>query len=174
MIEAHWPRLCGIHVGDAGSIAAVWIAHDKDADTLHLYDVCVFEREVLAVIAEGLKRRGKWIPVAWCQEAAEIAGMLLEHGVNMLPDLDIPKNSEAVSEMVSLEIWERMRTGRFKVAKSLTAWLEEFKTFQRQESKVPANTHPLMAATRHALANLSYAQRQNARQGINYPQMAIV
>lgn len=172
MIEPEWPRICGIHVQEDGQVAAVWIAHDKTADCLHLYDCHVHERDVLAIQVETLKRRGKWIPVAWHEDAKEIAEKLLDHGVNTLPEG--VKNSDPIAETVSLDIWERMETGRFKVASHLDAWLKEFDTFQRRDSRVPRDTHPLMAATRHAVAQLEWARRQAKRTSTNYPRIAVV
>lgn len=172
MIEAHWRRLCGVHVQPDGQVAAVWIALDKDADCLHLYDCHIHDREVIAVQAESLKRRGKWIPVAWHDDAREIVDKLLDHGCNTISEG--VKNSDAIAETVSLDIWERMRTGRFKVAKHLTAWLAEFETFQRKDMKVPRDTHPLMAATRHAVAQLEWARVQAPKNKQNYPKMATI
>lgn len=172
MIESFWPKVAGIHVLDTGAISCVWLAHDKDADCLHLYDAHTFEREVLAVIADGIKARGKWIPIAWEKEAKEIADKLLDRGCNMIPEE--MKNTDPIAEVVSREIEERMRSGRFKVRDNLASWLDEFRTFYRQESKVPTDTHPLMAATRYAVAMLSYARRRAVHNGALAPKVAMV
>ena len=133
MIAPEWRRICGLHCLDDGTVAAAWIAHDKDTDLVHLYDACVFKREVLAVIAEGLNARGRWIPVAWAEK--DMAEKLLDRGCNMLPDPVV--DTDTVAEVVSRDIWERMRSGRFKVDRRLKEWLDEFKAFDRQEGKVP-------------------------------------
>lgn len=172
MIESHWPRIAAMHVQDDGSISCVWVAQDKDANCLHLYDAHTFRREVLAVISDGIKARGKWVPVAWHEEAKDISEKLLERGCNMIPEP--VKNSDPIAEVVSREIEEKMRSGRFKVASNLNDWIEEFRTFYRQDSKVPRDTHPLMAATRHAVAMLDYARRQSTQKGANYPRLAMV
>lgn len=172
-ISPSWRRVCGVHVQQDGQVAAVWIAHDRDANVLHLYDCHTHEREVLAVQAETLKKRGKWIPVAWHDDAKEIVEKLLEHGCNTLPEG--VKNSDAIAETVSLDIWERMRTGSFKVSERLTPWLDEFRTFQRQGGRVPRETHPLMSATRHAVAMLDYARVEPKKTGAGVaPKLAII
>lgn len=173
MIEDRWPRIAGIHVRPDGGMAAVWIAHDKDSDCLHLYDCHIFDREVLAVVAEGLNRRGKWVPIAWHQEAKEIADNLLDRGCNTIPE---PlKATDAIAEVTAREIEERMRTGRFKVDRQLDGWIEEFRTFHRQDQKMPIDSHPLMAATRHAVAMLEWARPKPTRgTNANYPRLAIV
>lgn len=158
MIEPSWRRIAGFEVSRDGAIACVWLAHDKQTDMIHLYDACIFRREVPVVIAEGLNARGRWIPISWEAKAKDFADKLLDRGCNILPEPN--KDSDTMSEVVSRDIWERMRTGRFKVDKRLKEWLDEFESFQRKDSKVPKNTHPVMAATRHAMAMLEYARRQ--------------
>lgn len=174
MIKPEWRRIAGMQTQDDGSIAIVWAAHNKDADTIHLYDCASFQREVLAVIAEGINARGRWIPMAWHKGAKEIVDKLLEKGCNTLPEA--VESSQPAIEAASLDIWERMRSRRFRVDKRLGEWLEEYRTYYRQDSKVPTETHPLMAATRHAVMALDYARRQAPRRGrdINYPRIAVV
>jgi hypothetical protein len=157
LISSEWKRIAGVHLKEEGDIAAIWLAHDKDADVIHVYDACTFRLEVLPVIAEGLNARGRWIPVAWDSESKAMSDKLLDRGCNMLRDPN--ENSPAVAEVISREIWERMRTGRFKVDKRLKNWTDEFSAFQRENSKVPTRTFPLMAATRHAMSQLTYARR---------------
>jgi hypothetical protein len=173
LIAPEWKRIGGIHVQKDGIISVVWMAHDRSTDCIHLYDACVFKREVMAVIAEGLNARGRWIPIAWTQDAKEMADNLLDRGLKMLPEP--ASDTDASAEMTSRDIWERMRSGRFKVDKRLGEWLAEFKSFSRQDSKIPRDGAPLMSATRHAVASLDWAQRQSApRTSGTYPQIAIV
>lgn len=172
MIEPHWKRIAGLRVQPDGDIACVWLAHDKDADTIHLYDACLFRREVLAVIAEALNARGRWVPVAWNDKAT--SDKLLDRGCNMLPEA--AQDSQAMAEVISRDIWERMRSGRWKVDKRLGEWIEDFETYNRDGQAVPTGTHPLMAATRHAVEQLEYARRLAPR-GKNramYPKLAVI
>ncbi len=172
MIENHWRRIAGLHVKEDGDIGCVWAAHDKDSDMIHLYDACIFRREVLAVIAEALNARGRWIPVAWEDKA--MADKLLERGCNMLPEPC--KETDATAEVASRDVWERMRSGRFKADKRLKEWIDEFQTFDRSEQKVPRDTHPLMSATRFAVTMLPYARRQSPPGGKKaiYPKLAMI
>jgi len=172
VIEPHWSRIAGLHCQADGDIAAAWLAHDKETDCVHLYDCFLFRREVLAVVADGLKVRGAWIPIAWAPGGKDIVGRLLERGCNTLtePVMDSP----ALAEANSLDIWERMRTGRFKASRQLESWLEEFKAFGRREGQVPLDGYPMMSATRHAVAMLPWALRRVKRGKNNYPETAIV
>lgn len=173
MISSDCKRIAAIHCQDDGDIGAVWTALDPGTDTIHLYDCCVFRREVAAVIAEGLNARGRWIPIAWEDSDKDMSDKLLDRGCNML--FEGYKDADTLSEVNSREIWERMRTGRFKTDKRLSEWLDEYKTFYRKDSQVPKTSHPLMSATRHAVANLDHAKRQSTkRRQNNYPNLAIL
>ena len=154
--DASWPHIVGLHAVDDGTMAAVWLTHDTGTDVVHLYDAVRFDREILLVIADALTKRGDWKPISWHKGAESISERLYERGVNLLPDA-VPSDG-AVAEVVSREIEERMRTGRFKVGKHLDAWVEEFASFTRQDRKVPLDGFPLMAATRHAMTALEQAE----------------
>jgi hypothetical protein len=168
--ENFWKHLGAIHPKKDGTIAAVWVALDEMADVAHLYDATIFERELLIVVAEGIKARGKWVPVVCLDE--EISDALYERGCNML---ETEKETEVMAELSTLEVLERIRTGRFKAKSHLTNWIEEFKTYNREDSRVPRDTHPLMSATRIALAHLDDAKAKSS--GVkrnNFKEVAIV
>lgn len=173
MINPEWKRIAGIHVQDEGQIGAVWLAHDKERDQIHVYDACMFRQEVLAVIAEGLNCRGRSIPIAWESKSKDMADKLLDRGCNMV--YEEHKDTPEVAEIVSREIWERMRTGRFKADKRLKEWIDEYQSFYREDSKIPTGASPLMSATRYAVAQLDYAKGQISRKTkLSAPKLAIV
>lgn len=170
----NWKRVAGVHVEDDGRIAAVWLGWDKLSDVVTLYDACKFNNEVMAVIAEGLNARGRWIPVAWMDKAKPVSDKLQERGCNMLFDPTV--ESEFDAEMVSRDIQERMRTGRFKVEKRIAEWLQEFNVFREAAGKVPQSGYPLMAATRYAIANLKNSKRLKSvsKTQRNYPKVNMI
>lgn len=174
MVDPQWKRICGIHLEEDGSLAAVWLAHDKLDDSVHVYDACSFKREVTVVIAEGLNARGRWIPIAWHKSAKDYADKLLERGCKML--YDGSDDTDALAEVISRDIWERMRTHRFKADKRLANWLDEYESFDKEEGKIPVANFPLMAATRHAMSQLKMAKRQanHRKKQRNYPEVARV
>lgn len=156
-MSAEWRRIAGLHVDEEGLVAAVWLGLDKTSDVVTMYDCCKFNREVPAVIAEGLNARGRWIPIAWEEDAEDFIQTMLNRGCNTLPEA--VDETPTLAEMTSREIWERMRTGRFKVDKRLAEWLQEFEVFGKDAGKIPVGAFPLMAATRHAMSQLTYARR---------------
>lgn len=174
MIDPTWKRIAGLHVESEGNIGVVWIANDPLSDVAHLYDCAIFRREVLAVIGEGIGARGKWIPVSWNKKASDFSEKLLDRGCNMLPEPCT--DSEAMIEVVSREIWQRMRTSRFRVDKTAAEWLDEYRTFYRDDSQVPTEGYPLMAATRHAIEMMPYAraQRIGGKKQLNHPNVVVL
>lgn len=174
MIDPTWRRIAGLHIQEDGDAGVVWLAWDQMADVIHLYDAAIFRREVLAVIAEGISARGRWIPVGWHKDAAPFVEKLLDRGINTLPEPCA--DSQSTAEVVSREVWQRMRSSRFRVDQRVGEWLAEFNTFYRDESKVPREGFPLMAATRHAIEMLQYARAQSSvgSKRPNYVKVAIV
>ena len=158
MIEESWKRIAGMHQLENGNIAMVWMALNKLNDTITLYDACIFKNEVLAVVAEGINARGRWVPVAWDKRGKDTADQLLERGCKMLKDPN--DDTDSMAEAISRDIWERMRTSRFKVDKRLKNWLEEKDGFAREKQKIPRDSAPLMSATRHAISQIAFAKRQ--------------
>jgi hypothetical protein len=173
VIEDHWKRIAGLHVTEAGDIATVWLALDKDADTIHCYACAFIRRQPPAVIAEDIAAHGRWIPIAWEKRAQATRDMLIERGMNMIDPL---KEDDASAEITSNEIRQRMLSKRFRVSKALAEWTDEYKTFFRTDVTVPRDSHPLMAATRYAVAQLAWAKslRAKGKKQTNHPRLAMI
>jgi len=158
-MESHHKRIAGMHVTKNGNIALVWLARDPDSDNIHIYDACIFQTEVPAVITESINARGRWIPVAWTHE--EMQRSFLDRGCRMLPEAS--SDSDEMAEIVSRDLWERIRTKRITVDKRLKNWIEEAQSLERDEGKIPKDSHPLMAATRIAIQQIKSAKRLQPR-----------
>ena len=158
MIEPDKKRIAGMHVTNEGNIAVVWLAVDNQIGDVFVYDTALFKREVPIVIAESLNARGRNIPIAWANKP--IADQLKEKGCRML--WDSCDESNPIAEVTSKEIWERIRTKRFRVDKRLGDIIAEMQTLERVDGKIPTDSHPLMAAARNAMQMLKYAKRLQA------------
>jgi hypothetical protein len=174
VIPDYWKRIAGMHADEDGTVGVVWLAIDDRSSVIHCYDAATFKTEVLAVIADSVHARGRWIPVAWRKKDEPFANKLMDRKINVLPEPS--SDSAAVVEVVSRDIWLRMRGSRFKVDETVYPWLEEFNVFYRDESKVPDKGFPLMAATRHAMEQLPYAKAQvmPGSKRPNHPKVAIL
>ncbi len=167
-IPDHWPRLCGLDIGWDHPTAAVWLAWDRDADTVHVYDSYRLREQTPVVHAAALRARGDWIPVAWPADAlqhdkgsgVQIAELYREQGVAMLDGHAQFADGSAGVEAGILHMLDRMKTGRFKVAGHLHEWWEEFRTYHRKNGLIVKERDDLMSATRYALMMLRYAEEE--------------
>jgi phage terminase large subunit-like protein len=168
-IPNHWPRIAGLDIGYDHPTAAVWMAWDRDADTVHIYDCYRLKQQTPLVHAGALNARGRWIPVAWPHDGLQhdkggsgeqIAKQYKDQGVNMLPEkATFPDGSNGV-EAGLMDMLDRMKTGRFKVAPHLHDWWEEFRLYHRKDGKIVKEGDDLMSATRYAMMMLRHAKVQ--------------
>lgn len=147
-------KIGGMYALKDGSMSFCWLQLDTETDVVKVYDHCIFTEEVPAVIAEGVKGRGSWVPIGWNNK--EMMQLMLDRGVKMLPDQT--SDTDEYAEVVSREIWERMRSQRFTVDRNLITWFEEASSLEREGHKIPRDSHPIIAATRVAMANLENAK----------------
>jgi hypothetical protein len=59
-----------------------------------------------------------------------------------------------------VEMYEWMRTGKFKVFTTLTDWFEEKRLYHREDGKVVDSYDDIMSATRYAFVMRRYAKTQ--------------
>lgn len=174
-IPDHWPRIAGMDIGYDHPTAGSWMAWDRDTDTVHVYDAYRVRQESPVVHAAAFKARGPWIPIAWPHDAlqhdkggdcAQIAQQYRNQGLKMLPEKAThpPALGEAEGsggnslEAGIMDMLDRMRTGRFKVAKHLNDWWEEFRLYHRKDGKIVKENDDLMSATRVGVMMLRHAK----------------
>ena len=59
-----------------------------------------------------------------------------------------------------MEMLDRMQTGRFKVARHLEDFFEEFRLYHRKDGKVVKETDDILSAVRYAVMMLRHAKVQ--------------
>lgn len=141
-IPSHWPRICGIDFGIDHPFGAGWVAYDRDTDTIYVYDCYRKKGELPTYHSSAINSRGDWIPVSWPHDGvnrdkgSEVGRRLFEvyktHGVNMLSRSARYKNDKGGAQPqwpIIEEIKERERTGRFKVFKTCSIYLEERRNY---------------------------------------------
>lgn len=165
-IPAHWPRICGIDFGWDHPTAVVWLAWDRDSDTVYLYDCYRAKQAIPAVHASAMRGRGPWIPVAWPHDGLahdkgsgdQLAELYRKEGVNMLfTRAQFEDGSNSVEAGIQ-RILGRMQGYRFKVFSHLVDWFEEFRMYHRKDGLIAKHHDDLMDATRYAEMMLIYAQ----------------
>lgn len=125
-------------------------------------------------MTDGIAARGRHFPIAWAKKDKAFADQFLNAGINTLydPCMDDP----AMIEVVSRQLRQMLRSNRFRVDKRVTEWLREYTQFFRDGSKVPAKGFPLMAATRHAIEMINYAQAESfhTKADVQAPKLALI
>jgi phage terminase large subunit-like protein len=161
-----WTRIVGLDIGWDHPTAAVWLAHDRDSDTIHITDCYRLREETPVVHAAAIKARGAWIPVAWPHDAlqkdkgsgSQIAQQYRDQGVAMCLERATFDDGSSGVEAGVFELLDRMKTGRFKVAAHLADWWEEFRLYHRKDGVIVKEGDDLMSATRYALMMLRHAR----------------
>jgi hypothetical protein len=162
-IPGFWPRIVGVDFGYEHPFAAVWMAWDRDTDTVHIYDVYRRREGSPATHTAVLRSKGAWIPVAWPHdgETRDSRGSGVTHaqqyrdlGCNMLKERATHPPARGQKEGdggISLEAsisdcFDRIETGRLKVAKHLNDWFEEFRLYHRKDGLVVKEHDDVMSA----------------------------
>jgi len=164
-IPEYWPRVCGIDFGWDHPTAAVWLAWDRDTDTVYVYDCYRQSSQTPVVHSAAIRERGKWIPVVWPHDGSQhdkgsgqsLADIYRKQGLNMMHQhFTNPKGDIAIEPGI-MEMLQRMETGRFRVFTYLRDWFEEVRMYHRKDGKIVANMDDLMSATRYAVQSLNFA-----------------
>lgn len=167
-IPDHFRRICGIDFGIDHPAAACWIAYDADSDVVYVYD-CYKERgQTAAYHSQAIKSRGSWIPVSFPHDGmirdkgggVALKDQYIAHGVNMLgfsARYDDAKGGGQAREPITIDILERMRTGRFKVFNHLSEWFEEKRMLHRKDGKIVPERDDIESAMRYAVMMLRCA-----------------
>ena len=164
-LPQYWPRLCGLDFGWDHPTAAVWIAWDRDTDTVYVYDCYRKSAETPVVHSAAIKERGSWVPVVWPHDGSQhdkgsgkpLAELYRKQGVNMAhKHFENPEGGIALEPGI-MDMLQRMQTGRFKVFNYLRLWFEELRMYHRKDGKIVKVHDDLMSATRYASQSLQFA-----------------
>ena len=186
-IPSHWRRISGIDFGFDHPTAWVNLAYDAEADIIYVVEGIKISRTIITEIASVLKKKGAdIIPVAWPHDGLKhdshtghtVRDLYEMEGLKMLPDkFTNPPSPNALegSGGIGIEagiafILDRMCTGRFKVFRTQTEWLNEFRLYHRKNGKIVDRNDDLMAATRYAALSLRFAICPAAKYAVYFPE----
>jgi hypothetical protein len=132
-IPEHWPRGYALDVG-WNRTATIWGAYDRQNDIAYFYGEHYQGRATPHEHAEAIKARG-----AWMQGAADPAS----HGSSQIDGRKIIELYRAEGldlidadndvEAGIFDVWQRLRSGRLKIFKSLVNWRQEFRLYRRND-----------------------------------------
>lgn len=149
-IPDHWPRAYGFDVG-WNRTAAPWGALDRDSDTLYIYAEHYRGEAEPSTHAAAVKAKGDWIPgvidPAARGRSQQDGLMLMQKYIDQGLDLEVAFNGV---EAGIYEVLTRMTTGRLKVFRTCTNWLEEFRLYRRDDKgRIVKTKDHLMDGTRY-------------------------
>lgn len=167
-IPDHWARICGIDIGLAHPAAAVWLAWDRDTNTVYLYDCWRESNVMLQAQANAVTSRGNWIPVAWPHDGEKrdpksgqrFADILRGHGANMLSKSARYKNDTGGAQPqwpVIEDIRTMMEAGRFKVFRTCKPWVEEYRSYHTKDGQIVSRRDDALKASFYGVMMLRYA-----------------
>lgn len=153
----HWWYGWGLDFGIAHPFAAVLMGWDKDADCIHVLHAIRMSDTRPIDHAQAMKPNGGWkIPCAWPQDGHQRQTGSLEHmyalykkeGLRMMTHHATHPDGSNSTEAGLAEMVQYMTTGRFKVAKHLAEWIDEFHSYHRKDGLIVKERDDLMSATR--------------------------
>ena len=150
-IPRHWPRVYGLDVG-WNKTAGVWGAIDPNSSMIYLYSEFYQGRQEMAVMFEGIRSRGQWVPGVIDPAAEKLINptdgrSLFSYYVDSGLELALANNAV---EAGLYKTWNLLSTGNLKVFSNLVNWLGEFRIYRRDErGKIVKKDDHLMDATRY-------------------------
>jgi hypothetical protein len=182
----HFARIGACDFGFDHPFAAVELVHDRDQDIVYVTRTHRLSRASVIEHAAAIRA---WGDLSWAwprdgkRETLEGAGISLaeqyrDQGLNMLRDHAQFEAGSISVEAGLMAMLTRMQTGKLKVFRHLTDWIDEFRIYHRVEGRVVKEFDDLLCATRYGLMMLRYAKTKSFsdkwRQEIKYPDMSYV
>jgi phage terminase large subunit-like protein len=158
-IPTHWTKLWGIDFGIGHPFAAALILWDRDADVIHVHHVYRIADALPIQHAAAMKLIGANVPVAWPKDGADrekgsgepLASLYKKQDLIMLPDHATWPDGGVSTEAGILEMDDRMKSGRFKVAAQLSEFFEEYRFYHRKDGQIVKLKDDIMSAARVAV-----------------------
>jgi phage terminase large subunit-like protein len=157
-IPAHWCKLWALDFGIDHPFAAILLLWDKDNDVVHIHHAVRIKDQFPINHAAVLKRIGANVPVAWPHDGNQrrqdgtvgttLALQYRTQGLKMLPTHATFPDGGYSTEAGIMEMQERFRESRLKVASHLTEWFEEYRLYHRKDGLIVKQNDDLMSATR--------------------------
>lgn len=165
-IPPHWYRIVGMDFGIDHPTAAVWLAIDRDTDTVYVTDTYRVRGDQAAVHASSIRSRGSWMPVAWPHDGLArsketgrpLRDVYVAEGLSMLTEHATNDDGSVSLESTTQAMLYAMQTGQLRVFSHLLDWFEEFRLYHRKDGRIVTELDDLMSATRYAWMMRRYAK----------------
>lgn len=163
-IPKHWAQIGGIDFGWDHPTAGVKLAWDRDTDTVYVAAAYRVREATPLIHAAALKEWGN-LTWAWPHDGLQhdkgsgeqLAEQYRKHGLTLTVERATFQDGSNGVEAGVMDMLDRMETGRLKVFRHLSEWLEEFRLYHREDGKIVKERDDLLSATRYALMMLRFA-----------------
>lgn len=186
-IPPHWGRINSLDFGWNHKAAWTALAHDRDTDTVYVYD-CWAAREtpVLNQVGMIVAKGQHLVPHAWPHDGLQhdkgsgdqLMQLYKKFGVNMLPEraqfeqtADGKYGGNSVEAGVAMML-TRFQARQLRVFSHLNDWFQELRMYHRKDGIIVKADDDLISATRYGLMMLRRAKslaeinpQQAARRG---------
>lgn len=157
-IPIQWMKAWAIDFGiaDDHKFAAVLLLWDRDTDMIHIAHTIRVAGQTPLQHAVPMKAVGAQVPVIWPHDGQgreksngeSIASVYKKMGLKMCGSWATFPDGGYSTEAGIMEMDDRMRTGRLKVADHLSDWFEEFRMYHRKDGLIVRKWDDLLSATR--------------------------
>jgi phage terminase large subunit-like protein len=164
-VPNHWSKLWGIDFGIGHPFGAALLAWDRDADVVHVLHAFRMRDGRPIDHVRAMRPFGD-IAISYPRDGAvrdkgsgiALSKLYKDEGAWMLHDHATWPDGSISTETGIQAMYDRMTTGRFKVALHLGDWWEEFRTYHRKDGMLVKQNDDIMSATRHAIMMLRFAK----------------
>jgi phage terminase large subunit-like protein len=168
-IPPYWVKLWGIDFGIGHPFAAVLILWDRDNDVIHIHHTFRVTDALPIQHAAAMKLVGAAVPVAWPKDGGDrekgsgepLATLYKKQGLLMLSEhaaWPIESGHGISTEAGIVEMDDREKSGRLKIAAHLSDYFEERRFYHRKEGQIVKLKDDLLSAARIAIM-----QKRSAR-----------
>jgi phage terminase large subunit-like protein len=166
-IPPHWFKIWGIDFGINHAFAAVLLLYDAEADVIHVHHCIRLKGQTPLQHAVPMKAIGADVVVAYPKDGDNremgtgdpLANLYRGQDLRMMPSHATWPDGTISTERGILEMWQRMTTGRLKVANTLMIWFEEFRGYHRKNNQIVKLFDDLMSSTRVGVMALRHAKQ---------------
>lgn len=166
-----WPQWLAMDFGWNHPTACVRLALDRQNDVVYVTHEYRKAEEAIIVHAHAIKAMGgDRLPVVWPkdgwivgqqgagQNEKSAAELYRAQQVRMWPTHATFADGGYGTETAIQAIYDRMRSGRFKVFASCGGWLEEFRMYHRKDGKLVKSRDDLQSATQKGIMMIRVAR----------------
>ncbi len=165
-IPKHWAQIGGLDFGWDHPTAAARLAWDRDTDTIYLTAEYRESQNTPVIHAASIRPWAPWLPWAWPHDGLQhdkgsgeqLAQQYRDQNLNMLPEKATFEDGSNSVEAGVMDMLDRMKTGRWKVFRTCTRWVDEFRMYHRKDGKIVKERDDLISASRYALMMKRFAE----------------